>query len=132
VLRLEPDILEEVRGLPAHHASLIARVADPKRRAELVGRAPQLSNRQLHAAIRRLRADDDLEVADVLDGIAPGNASEPDDPLRLEAQLTTLVDLCRQVVRILANLRQRVAGEERQRVADVLRAVASASEEFGP
>ena len=64
------------------------------------------------------------------DGIAPGNASEPNDPLRLEAQLATLVDLCRQVVRILANLRQRVAGEERQRVADVLRAVASASEEF--
>jgi len=132
VLRLEPDILEEVRGLPAHHASLVARVADPKRRAELVARAPQLSNRQLHAAVRRLRADDDLEVADALCGIAPGNASEPDDPLRLEAQLTTLVDLCRQVVRILANLRQRVAGEERQRVADVLRAVASASEEFGP
>ena len=131
VLRLEPDILEEVRGLPAHHASLIARVADPKRRAELVARAPQLSNRQLHAAIRRLRADDDLEVADALDGIGPGNASGPDDPLRLEAQLTTLVDLCRQVLRILANLRQRVAGEERQRVADVLRAVASASEEFG-
>jgi ParB-like nuclease domain len=132
VLRLEPDILEEVRGLPAHHASLVARVADPKRRAELVARAPQLSNRQLHAAIRRLRADDDLEVADALDGIGPGNASGPDDPLRLEAQLTTLVDLCRQVLRILANLRQRVAAEERQRVADVLRAVASASEEFGP
>jgi len=130
VLRLEPDILEEVRGLPAHHASLIARLADPKRRAELVARAPQLSNRQLHAAVRRLRADHDLEVADALDGIAPGSASEPEDPLRLEAQLTTLVDLCRQVVRILANLRQRVAGEERQRVADVLRAVASASEEF--
>jgi len=131
VLRLEPDILEEVRGLPAHHASLIARVADPKRRAELVARAPQLSNRQLHAAVRRLRADHDLEVADSLDGITPGNTSSPDDPLRLEAQLTTLVDLCRQVVRILANLRQRVAGEERQRVADVLRAVAAASEEFG-
>jgi hypothetical protein len=131
VLRLEPDILEEVRGLPAHHASLIARVTDPKRRAELVARAPQLSNRQLHAAIRRLRADHDLEVADALDGIGPGNATDPDDPLRLEAQLTTLVDLCRQVVRILANLRQRVAGEERQRVADVLRAVASASKEFG-
>gem|GEM_PF-2024204 len=130
VLRLEPDILEEVRGLPAHHASLIARVADPKRRAELVGRAPQLSNRQLHAAVRRLRADDELEVADALDGITPGSASEPTDPLRLEAQLANLVDLCRQVVRILANLRPRVAGEERQRVADVLRAVASASEEF--
>src|SRR5258708_37889250 len=80
VLRLEPEILEEVRGLPPHHASLVARVADPKRRAELVACATQLSNRQLHAAVRRLRADDDLEVADALNRIGPGNAPDPDDP----------------------------------------------------
>jgi hypothetical protein len=130
VLRLEPDLLEEVRGLPAHHASLIACIEDPERRAELVARAPQLSNRQLHAAIRRLRHDPHLEVADAMDGSGPGNPTEPADPLRLEAQLATLVDLCRQIVRILANLSQRISGDERQRVADVLRIVSAASDEF--
>lgn len=129
VLRLEPGLLEEVRGLPAHHASLIASIEDPERRAELVARAPQLSNRQLHAAIRRLRHDPHLEVADAMDCSGPGNPT-PDDPLRLEAQLATLVDLCRQIVRILGNLSQRIGGDERQRVTDVLRIVSAASDEF--
>lgn len=59
VLRLEPEVLEVVNALPAQHAPLIARVEGRDRRAELAERAPQLTHRQLQAAVSRLSSEFD-------------------------------------------------------------------------
>ncbi len=117
VLRLEPDVLEDVNALPAQHAPLIARVQDRGRRAELAERAAHLTYRQLQAAVTRLRHDPNVSVADALAG---GTRSVPADPLAFETQLDQLSDLCRQLARLVGILRPRVTDEERAQVGRVL------------
>lgn len=113
VLNLEPDVLAEIEGLPAQHATLIARIGDHARRAELVRHAPQLTNRQLHAVVDRLRRDPHIKVQEALTRRA---TAQRHDPLDFETQLETLADLCRQLARMLSNLRQRRAGREAGRI----------------
>ncbi len=117
ILRLEPDVLEEAHALPAQHASLIAQVQGQERRAQLVGHAGRLSSRQLHAVVHRLRRNPALTVEDA---IAGQTRVEPDDPLAFDLQIARLTDLCRQVVRTLANLRRRVSADEKDHVRAVL------------
>jgi hypothetical protein len=118
VLRLEPEVLEDVNALPAYRAGLIARVDGHERRAQLVERAPSLSKRQLHAVVDRLRRDPELTVAEAVDGRAREDVG---DPLAFESQLDHLCDLCRQVVRLLGILRGRQSPEEKEQVQAVLR-----------
>lgn len=127
ILRLEPDVLEEVNALPAQHGPLIARVEDRDRRAELAARAPQLTHRQLQRAVTRLRRNPQLPVADAIAGRV---RSEPEDPLAFETQLGRLSDLCRQIARLLGNLGSRVTPEEREQVCRTLALLAEAARNF--
>lgn len=129
VLRLEPDVLDGIAALPAHHVTLIAQVEDPKRRSELVERAPLLSNRQLHGVVNRLRLDPALTVEDA---VAGQRAVKGPDPLAFDIQLEHLCDLCRQVTRLLNNLVCRISPDEKAQliaVVDELRTSLAAFEE---
>ena len=125
VLRLEPEILAQANGLPANHAPLIAQVEDRQRRADLVEHAPYLTNRQLNAAVRRLRGDSDLSVEAALKRPEPVS-----DPLAFEQQLSQLADLCRQMVRLLGNLWPRTSEAERDEARKVLTTLVHTLHEF--
>ncbi len=127
ILRLEPDVLEDVNALPAQHAPLIARVEGRDRRAELAERAPQLTHRQLQTAVTRLRRNPQLPVADAIAGrVRP----EPEDPLAFATQLGRLSDLCRQIARLLGNLGSRVTPEQRAQVCRTLAYLAETARHF--
>jgi len=127
VLRLEPDVLAEANSLPVHHASLIAQVEGHERRVELVERAPYLTNRQLQAAIRRLRADPQLSVERSLS--APDTAASDQSNL-FDAQLSTLGDLCRQLVRLISILRAHAEGDRRDAAMTALMDLRRCIDEF--
>jgi hypothetical protein len=107
ILRLDPELQERLRPLPAEHAIQISRLPDPSKQAELVARAPELTYKQLRAAVESLRRDPDRQVADVA------------DPLAFESRLAAIADLCRQLARSLRNLKA-ISEEERAMVAQVL------------
>jgi hypothetical protein len=116
ILRLDPDLQDEVRHLPAEHAIQISRLPDRERQAELVTRARELTHEQVHAAVDRLRRDPGLDVAAAL---TPPDEEKP-APLGFVGQLSTLADLGRQLRRLLTNLRARLSAAERQEVSTVL------------
>jgi hypothetical protein len=118
ILRLPPDLLDDVRQLPAEHAIVISRLPDPARQEELVRRAPELSQRQVKTAVERLREDPDLDVAEALRE-EPG-ATAASDPLDAGVQIDALADLCRQLTRRLGYLSTRLAEVEREQVRDLL------------
>ncbi len=115
VLKLEDSVLPRVKGLPAQHAPLIARVEGAARRTELAAVAARLTHRQLHAAVNRLRKDPNLSVADAVAGVRRPAAQ---DPLAIDALLDRLGDLCRQLVRLLDVL-ERKAGAAEQEVINL-------------
>ena len=117
VLRLEPEVVDDINALPAQHAPLIARVEGTNRRAELAERAAHLTHRQLHSAVSRLRHDPNLSVGDA---VAGGRSPAPEDPLAFQTLLVRLGDLCRQLIRMLAILRPRATIEERAQINRVL------------
>jgi hypothetical protein len=105
ILRLPPDLLEEVRDLPAEHVVQIARLDDRKRQAELVERARALTGRELESVVDRLRQQPDLPVAEALSKGPERRQEDPDpDSLAFERELEALADLCRQLSRLLSNL----------------------------
>ncbi len=116
VLRLEPEVLAEANQLPSNHAALIARVEGDDRRGELAARASQLSHRQLHAAVRRLRENPALTIDQALSANRPLNTN----PLAFEERLRVLADLCRQIVRLLNNLKPRISDAERDQARVLL------------
>ncbi|MGH7765341.1 MAG: hypothetical protein ACREOM_13090, partial [Candidatus Dormibacteraceae bacterium] len=89
-----PDLREAVRDLPAEHAIQISRLTDRKQQEELVARAPQLTYKQVRAAVDRLRCDADLSVDDALSRTDAGDVA-------FDEQLAILGDLCRQLVRLI-------------------------------
>jgi hypothetical protein len=119
ILRLDVEVRERVRGMPAEHGIQISRLDDRGRQLELAGRAASLTHDEVETAVRRLRRDPDLSVDDAL-AVASTEQRELQDPLRFEAQLEGLADLCRQVLRTLDNLRPRVTTEQREEIAAVL------------
>jgi len=132
ILRLDPDIQEQVRALPTEHAIQISRLGDRERQAELASRARDLTHDQVRGAVERLRRDPDLgvEAAVELPPIADGDEA---GPLSFQQQLSNLADLCRQLLRLLDNLRSRLSPDERREVGAVLfdlrRAIAAFVEE---
>jgi len=128
VLRLPPELQEEVRQLPAEHAIQISRLSDREQQEELVRQASELTHRQVRAAVDRLRSDPRLGVDQVLavEAIQTGGA----DPLGFERQLAILADLSRQLVRRLSLLRSRLEPEQRSQVRALLVDLRRQTEEF--
>src|SRR5207244_3797179 len=114
ILRLPPELQEEVRDLPAEHAIQISRLESGVRQAALVERAPVLTHRQVQTAVDRLRRDPELSVEAALE--EEEVEGEP-RPLGFQSQLPALADLCRQLARRLGYLRSRLGPEEREQVA---------------
>ena len=118
ILRLDPDLQEKVRSLPAEHAVQIARLADRDKQAALVKRATELTHKQVRAAVDSLLRDSTKDVAEVTNTFA------------FEARLAAVADLCRQLARALRNLRSIVTHEERSAVAEVLSSLRSELDSF--
>jgi ParB-like chromosome segregation protein Spo0J len=108
ILRLDPDLQEQVRSLPAEHAVQIARLPDRNKQAALLKHAAELTHKQVRAAVDCLLRDSTKEVAEVA------------DPFAFEARLAAVADLCRQLARTLRNLRSIVTDDERSAVGEVL------------
>src|SRR5215470_3167782 len=132
ILRLDPDVQEQVRALPAEHAIQISRLGDRERQAELASRARDLTHDQVRGVVERLRRDPDLTVEAAVEP-SPTVDGDEDGPLSFQQQLSNLADLCRQLLRLLDNVRPRLSPEERREVGAVLvdlrRAIAAFAEE---
>jgi ParB-like chromosome segregation protein Spo0J len=114
VLRLDADLLDEARTLPSEHAIQIAKLDGRDRQAEMLQRSRDLglTCREVQDSVDRLRHDEALGVDDAI----AAARSKPDEPavLAFDQQLANLGDLCRQLVRLLSNLRSTVDPEERR------------------
>ena len=108
ILRLDPDLQEQVRSLPAEHAVQIARLEDRNKQAALIQRAAELTHGQVQAAVDSLLRDANKDVAEVA------------NPFAFEGRLAAIADLCRQLARALRNLRAIVTDDERSAVVDIL------------
>jgi len=123
VLRLGPELLDELRELPAEHAIQISRLRDADHQAELVQRARELTHRQVHRVVDRLLRYPDLDVAKLVETELSGDKEPVVEPLTFDEQLQVLADICRQLVRTLRNLGSTVSADERTTVGDLLACV---------
>jgi ParB-like chromosome segregation protein Spo0J len=135
ILRLDPELQERVRTLPAEHAIQIARLGDRARQAELAAHAGELTHDQVRGAVERLRRDPELAVEAALEPPAPSESYD-DGPLSFQEQMGALADLCRQLLRRLDNVRPRLSDDQRQELsavmADLRHAIAALTEEEVP
>ncbi|MDQ6877770.1 MAG: ParB N-terminal domain-containing protein [Candidatus Dormibacteraeota bacterium] len=120
VLRLGPELLDELRELPAEHTIQISRLRDADHQAELVQRARELTHRQVHRVVDSLLRDPDLDVAKLVETELRGERAASADPLTFDEQLQVLADLCRQLARALRNLTREITSEERDLVSGLL------------
>ncbi len=119
ILRLDPQLQDELRTLPAEHAIQIARLDDSTQQAQLVERARDLTHREVHQAVDRLRGDPDLTVSAAL-AESTDAPSQHADPLAFEVQMSRISDLCRQLVRMVNNLHRGLTLPERGQLRDTL------------
>lgn len=125
ILRLDPELQETVRDLPAEHAIQISRLPDRERQAELATHAPEMTHRQIHDAVERLRKDPGLSVADAV------NAPSTEDVRHAPGdQMIVVGDLCRQLVRLIAILRGNTDDTRRPGAVLVLTDLRKAIDEF--
>jgi len=115
ILRLDPELREQIRDLPTEHAVQIARLPERRQQEELAARASELTHQQVRGAVERFREEPDVDVETAL--AARPAASEPPTHNHQVAQLN---DLSRQLCRVLGNLRARAQGDERDQVLGVL------------
>ena len=119
VLRLDPELLDQARALPAEHAIQIAKLEGHERQAQLLQRSRELglTCHQVQGSVDRLRDDKALSVDDAVAGASrpvPGQL----DLLAFDHQLLNLGDLCRQLVRLLTNLRNHLGEPQERRAFD--------------
>ncbi len=127
ILRMDVDLQEAVRALPAEHAIQISRLADDRaRQVELIGRAHELTHRQVHEAVERLRADPNLPVVEALGPQLP--APRDDNPK--DSRLRLLADLCRQLVRLISIVRAEAGDEARTAALAAFADLRQAMDEF--
>jgi ParB/RepB/Spo0J family partition protein len=130
VLRLDPDLLDEARAVPAEHAIQIAKLDGRERQSEMLQRSRDLGLTcgQVQESVDRLREDQALSV----DAAIAAVRSAPEAPavLAFDQQLVILGDLCRQIVRLLTNLQERVEPDARDEVAAALRDLRSHIDDF--
>ena len=119
ILRLDPQLQDELRTLPAEHAIQIARLDDSTQQAQLVERARDLTHREVHQAVDRLRGDPDLTVSAAL-AESTDAPRQHADPLAFEVQMSRISDLCRQLVRMVNNLHRGLTHPERGQLRDTL------------
>jgi hypothetical protein len=117
LLRLPEEVRDVVRALPTEHAVQVARVSDPEQQKALALVARDLPHDQLRLAVERLRQDPDttLEVA-----LSQSTEVSVAPPLEFTDQVQRLNDLCRQLARLVGNLRPRLSGEEWALVRQIL------------
>ena len=120
VLRLAPELLDELHELSAEHAIQISRLQDADQEAELVHRARELTHRQVHRVVDRLLRDPELDVSELVDSELSGDNNKITGPLAFDEQLQVLADLCRQLARMLSNLRSRTGDEDSAQVRGLL------------
>ena len=130
VLRLGPELLEELRELPAEHAIQISRLPDVDHQAGLVQRARELTHRQVHRVVDRLLHDPHLDVAVLVETELSGDQEAVLNPLTFDEQFRVLADICRQLVRALRNLGSTVSADERTTVGDLLACVDAEMTDF--
>jgi len=132
ILRLDASLLEQVRKLPAEHAIQIARLDDHQHQAGLVRRAAALTHRQVQAVVEHLRNHPEAGIEDAAVGGTEGSVSGEleTDPLAFDVQVARLTDLCRQLVRMLANLHRLVSAEEKSHIRRVLADLSRALSDF--
>ena len=120
VLRLAPELLDELHELSAEHAIQISRLQNADQEAELVHRARELTHRQVHRVVDRLLRDPELDVSELVDSELRGDNNKITGPLAFDEQLQALADLCRQLARMLSNLRSRTGDEDSAQVRGLL------------
>ncbi|MDQ2939406.1 MAG: hypothetical protein M3R23_02625, partial [Actinomycetota bacterium] len=120
VLRLGQELLDELHDLPAEHAIQISRLQHPDHQAELAHRARELTHRQVHRIVDRLLHHPDLDVSELVDSELSGDNNKITGPLAFDEQLQVLADLCRQLARMLSNLRSRTGDEDSAQVRGLL------------
>lgn len=123
ILRIDPELQEAGRELPAQHLVEISRLPDPARQAELLSRASALTHEEVRRQVEHLLGE-------------PPEAEDSSDPgqFAFEARLEVLADLCRQLVRALGNLGRDLSADDRARVREALsglRPTLAAFEEVG-
>ena len=120
VLRLSPEVLDELRELPSEHAIQISRLSDPKDQIELAHRAGELTHRQVRRIVDRLLQDPNLNVEEVIGVGVAIDREVVAGPLAFDDELHILADLCRQMTRLLSNLHARLAGKDANQVLALL------------
>ena len=123
ILRLEPELHEAGRELPAEHLVQISRLPDAGLQADLLSRASGMTHDEVHKEVDR-----------VLQRTGEDGPPEDAATLAFEARLQNLADLCRQLVRSLGNLGRELSTDDRARVREVLgglRPALTAFEEAG-
>ena len=130
ILRLDPELQERVRDLPAEHAIQISRLDDPERQATLAERAHGLTHEQVRQAVDRLRRDQATSVEAALAEPAPPRRERAVPALTFDDQLKTIADLSRQLLRVVTNLRPQLDGAQHEAVAAVLAEVRRALHDF--
>ncbi len=123
LLRLAPDVREEVRRLPLEHAAAVSRLPGEEDQREIAALAIGLSHREVKALVASRLGDHEQATSDNMDG---------GDLLAFETQLARVADVCRQLVRLVVNLAPRLSDEERGRVALLLDEVVRRAEELRP
>jgi hypothetical protein len=141
ILRLPPDLQDQVRELPAEHVIQISRLDDRTQQEDLVRRGSQLAHLQVRNAVNRLRQDPGLTVDEALMHVQPSStpltgegsgatAEASTDPFAFHTQLAALADLSRQLTRRLGHLRSRLTDQEREQVRGLLDDLQRAMREF--
>ena len=125
VLNLAPQLLDEARQLPAEHAIQIARLQNTDRQAGLVRRARELTHGQVGRIVDRLLQDSSLDVTEVIGAEVDRETTEGTERPSTLDHVDLLADLCRQLTRLLSNLRSRIdeghAAQVRAILADLRR-----------
>jgi ParB-like chromosome segregation protein Spo0J len=101
LLRLPPELQERLRALPAEHATHISRLESEEDVERVLLSADRMTHSEVRDAVRALRRGDSAEVA----------LHAPDST---DAQLARMVEVSRQLVRLLDNLRPRLDGPLRE------------------
>jgi ParB/RepB/Spo0J family partition protein len=102
ILRLPPELQDRVRHLSREHAAQIGRLPTPEHQQHVVERADQLTHRQVRDLVDRLLREGDGEQG----------AAAP-DPIPTAPESVRMVDLCRQLARLIRNLDAHATTDER-------------------
>lgn len=129
ILRLAPEVQEEVRGLPAEHAIQISRLSDPTLQAELAEHAADLTHREVRQAVDELRENPERGVAEVLSRELEPPAAP--DPTAFTTHLQLIEELGRQLVRRLRLLPSELDRAQSRELSTVLAGVREQLERFG-